>query len=112
MVLGAFCIASKAFLGKILPNWFINLDSLITLAVYLPLKLIENWWDMLDPIFSLSLSLTYCGIILCLFPLYLAIEVVAITFLGGIIAFEWSFALFASLYPLFLAGLCMFAIML
>ncbi|MGI2257629.1 sodium:solute symporter family transporter [Candidatus Cardinium hertigii] len=112
VVVGAFFIASKAFFGKILPNWFINLVALITLAVYLPLTLIGNWWDMVDPIFSLALSLTHCAVILWILPLYLAIGVVATTFLGGeLIAFGWSFALFASLWPLFLAGLCIFAIM-
>ncbi|MGI2262245.1 sodium:solute symporter family transporter [Candidatus Cardinium hertigii] len=103
VVLGAFFIVSKAFLGKVLPNWFISLVSLITLVVYLPLKVLENWWDMVDPIFSLSLSLAHCAVIVWILPLYLAIGVVATTFLGIIIAFRWSFALFASLCPLFLA---------
>ncbi|MGI2299594.1 sodium:solute symporter family transporter [Candidatus Cardinium hertigii] len=111
VVVGAFFIVSKAFLGRILPNWFINLVSLITLAIYLPLKLIANWWDMVDPIFSLALSLTHSAVILWILPLYLAIGVVATTFLGGLIAFGGSFALFASLWPLFLAGLCIFSIM-
>ncbi|MGI2298745.1 sodium:solute symporter family transporter [Candidatus Cardinium hertigii] len=111
VVVGAFFIVSKAFLGKIVPNWLINLVALITLAVYLPLKLIENWWDMVDPIFSLALSLTHCAVILWILPLHLAIGVVVTTFLGGLIAFGGSFALFASLWPLFLAGLCIFAIM-
>ncbi|CDG50131.1 sodium:solute symporter family transporter [Cardinium endosymbiont of Bemisia tabaci] len=110
VVVGAFFIVSKAFLGRILPNWFINLVSLITLAIYLPLKLIANWWDMVDPIFSLALSLTHSAVILWILPLYLAIGAVTTTFLGGLFAFGWSFALFASLWPLLLAGLCMFSI--
>ncbi|MGI2257194.1 sodium:solute symporter family transporter [Candidatus Cardinium hertigii] len=76
---GALLVASKTFFRKTIPNWLIGLATLIILTIYLPLDLIWNCWYASDPIFTASLSLTHCAIILATLPLYLGTKVVATT---------------------------------
>jgi len=96
---------------RAIPSWFVGLCWLVWLAVYLPLNLLGHWWHLVDLIFTASLSLTHCGIILWLLRLYLGIGVVAVTLLISIypIAAGLSFLLLSSLFPLFIASLLVFS---
>ncbi|CAH2559947.1 sodium:solute symporter family transporter [Cardinium endosymbiont of Oedothorax gibbosus] len=102
----------KTFFSKSIPSWFIGLCWLIGLALYFPIDLLWNWWHLVDPIFTASLFLTHCAIILWLLPLYLGIGVVAVTSLVAIypIAAGLSFPLLSSLFPLFIASLLLFTV--
>ncbi|MGI2298885.1 sodium:solute symporter family transporter [Candidatus Cardinium hertigii] len=108
--IGAFVIASKTFFSKALPNWLIGLGALIVLTILLPLDLLWNCWYSLDPIFTASLSLTHCAIILWTLPLYLGTKVVAGT---GLLMLSMSIQYFlpelVPLLPLCVAILFIFA---
>ncbi|WP_223261922.1 sodium:solute symporter family protein [Cardinium endosymbiont of Dermatophagoides farinae] len=103
---GAACCLGYPFFYDIakgirsIPSWLIGLCWFMGLAIYLPLNLTSHWWYLVDPIFSLSLSLTHCALILWLFPLYLGVMVVATTLLVVLypIAIGLSFALLSSLF--------------
>ncbi|TSJ80566.1 MAG: HD domain-containing protein [Candidatus Cardinium sp.] len=112
VLVGALFTSSKTFFSKVTPAWFISLGWLIGLAIYLPFNLIWGWFHSINPIFTACLSLTHCAVILWVLPLYLAIGVVAIALLGSIypIATGFPFPVLSSLFPLFIAALLLFAI--
>ncbi|AXI24268.1 Sodium:solute symporter family [Cardinium endosymbiont of Sogatella furcifera] len=110
---GAACYLGYPFLYDIfqrirdIPSWFIGLCWLVGLAVYLPLNLLGTWWYLTEPIFSASLSLAHCGVILWGLPLYLGIGVATTTLLISIypIATGPCFPLLSSLLPLCIVSL-------
>ncbi|MDN5246803.1 MAG: sodium:solute symporter family protein [Candidatus Cardinium sp.] len=110
---GAACCLGYPFLYDIfqkirgIPSWFIGLCWLMGLAVYLPFNLFATWWNLTDPVFSASLSLAHCGVILWGLPLYLGIGVTATALLLSIypIATGPYFPLLSSLLPLFIVSL-------
>ena len=111
------CFLGYSFLYDIskkiraIPSWCISLFWLVWLVVYLPRNLIWHWWHLVDPIFTVSLYLAHCTVILWLLPLYLAIGVVAITSLVAIypIYTGVSFSVLSSLFPLLIASLLVFS---
>ncbi|WP_342265141.1 sodium:solute symporter family transporter [Cardinium endosymbiont of Philonthus spinipes] len=111
-LLGALFTSSKTFFSKSVPDWFVGLVWLIGLSVYLPVHLLWQWWHLIDPIFTASLSLTHYAIILWVLPVYLGIGIVATTLSLAIypIATGLSFPLLFSLFPLFIANLLVFVI--
>ncbi|WP_342265202.1 sodium:solute symporter family transporter [Cardinium endosymbiont of Philonthus spinipes] len=112
VLVGALFTSSKTFFSKTIPAWCMGLCWLIGLAVYLPVNLLEHWWNLVDPVFTTSLSLAHCGVILSLFPLYLGIGVVAGTLLLALypISVGLTLPMLCTLLPLFVVSLLMVAI--
>ena len=91
----------------------VGLGSLLGLVFYLPLNLIWHWWcQSVNPIFSLSLSLTHFAVILWVLPLYLGIVTIAVTLLLAIypISIGCSWSVLYGLSPLFIVTLFLFYI--
>ncbi|UWW97047.1 MAG: HD domain-containing protein [Candidatus Cardinium sp.] len=110
-LVGVLFTSSKTFFRKAIPPWLIGLGWLIGVAVYLPLTLLRHWWYLVDPIFTASLSLTHCVVILSVLPLYLAIGMVSAIVLGAIYAISTALPLpvASALFPLFTVSLLVFA---
>ncbi|WP_419241606.1 sodium:solute symporter family transporter [Cardinium endosymbiont of Nabis limbatus] len=110
-LVGVFFTSSNTFFSKAIPTWVTSLVWLLGLGIYLPLNLLWKWWYLVDPIFSAALSLAHCAVILWVLPLYLAVGVVAVTSLVAIypIVTGLSFSVLSSLFPLFIASLLVFA---
>ncbi|WP_243018306.1 MULTISPECIES: sodium:solute symporter family protein [Candidatus Cardinium] len=111
-ILGVLFTSSKTFFSKAIPACCIGLIWLIGLAAYLPINLIWHWWHAVDPIFTTSLSLAHCAVILSVLSLYLAISVVATTLLLAIypISITLSYSVLCSLFPLFIVALLILSI--
>ncbi len=115
---GSACCLGYPFLCDLskkirsISSWLVGLCWLVGVALYLPLNLLQHWSNLADPIFSLSLYLTHCALILWLLPLYMGVMVVATTSLVVVypIVIGWSFTLLSSLFPLFVASLLLFTI--
>ncbi|MEF2228782.1 MAG: HD domain-containing protein [Candidatus Cardinium sp.] len=110
-LVGTLFTSSKTFFNRVIPAWCIGLGWLIGLVVYLLLSLLGHWWYLVDPIFTASLSLTHCAVILWVLPLHLGIGVVATTLLIAIypMATGLAFPVLSALFQLFIAGLVVFA---
>ncbi|AXI23920.1 Sodium:solute symporter family protein [Cardinium endosymbiont of Sogatella furcifera] len=110
-LVGALLTSSKTFFSSAIPAWCIGLGWLIGLVVYLPLSLLGHWWYLVDPIFTASLSLAHCAVILWVLPLHLGIGVVTTTLLIAIypMAIGLTLPVLSALFPLFIAGLVVFA---
>ncbi|MGI2261748.1 sodium:solute symporter family protein [Candidatus Cardinium hertigii] len=110
--IGSFFIFSKTFFSKAIPSWCMGLCWLISLSLYLPLNLLFHWWNGVDPIFSISLSLAHLSVVLCVLPIYLGIGVVATTLLASIypIFIGSSYPVLCDLFLLFMVGLLIFYI--
>ncbi|WP_342265060.1 sodium:solute symporter family transporter [Cardinium endosymbiont of Philonthus spinipes] len=112
VLVGALFTSSKTFFSKTIPAWCMGVCWLIGLAVYLPVNLLEHWWNLVDPVFTTSLSLAHCAVILSLFPLYLGIGVVTGTLLLALYPISVGFTLpmLCTLLPLFVVSLLIVAI--
>ncbi|WP_223245671.1 sodium:solute symporter family transporter [Cardinium endosymbiont of Bemisia tabaci] len=115
---GSACCLGYPFLYDIskkiraIPNWLIGLVWLIVLGFYLPFNVLWNWFNPVNPIFILSLSLAHLSIILSVLPIYMGIGVITVTSLLVIypIYIGLSYPVLCSLYPLFLMGLLIFTL--
>ncbi|WP_432466139.1 sodium:solute symporter family transporter [Candidatus Cardinium hertigii] len=89
-----------------------GLGSLMGLTVYLPLHILWNWFHIVDPNFSLFLSLAHYSIILWVLPLYISIGVITITSLLSIypICIGLSYPVLCSLFPIFLMSIFIFTL--
>ncbi|MEF2229115.1 MAG: hypothetical protein V3581_03730, partial [Candidatus Cardinium sp.] len=93
-----------------IPKWVIGLCWLIWLVVYLPKDLIWHWWNLVDPIFTISLFLTHCAVILWSLPLYLGIVIVATTSIVSMcpIVIGLPLQVIYTMVPMFIAILFVF----
>ncbi|MEF2229274.1 MAG: sodium:solute symporter family protein, partial [Candidatus Cardinium sp.] len=58
---------------RAIPNWLVGLCWLISTAMLLPFYMIWYWWHIVDPIFTTSLFLANCTVLLWVLPLYLGV---------------------------------------
>ncbi|WP_243553070.1 hypothetical protein [Candidatus Cardinium sp. cBcalN2] len=93
-----------------IPAWCIGLCWLIGLTLYLPLNLLCNWWNAVNSIFTASLYLAHCAVILWVLPLYLGIAGLAVTLLVAIypISTGLLYPVLYSLFPIFILILLLF----
>ncbi|MGI2257701.1 sodium:solute symporter family transporter, partial [Candidatus Cardinium hertigii] len=97
---------------RAIPNWLIGLVWLIVLGFYLPFNVLWNWFNPVNPVFILSLSLAHLSIVLSVLPIYTGIGVVTVTSLLAIypMYIGLSYPVLCSLFPIFLMGLLIFTL--
>ncbi|WP_419241450.1 hypothetical protein [Cardinium endosymbiont of Nabis limbatus] len=95
-----------------IPAWYIGLCWLIGLTLYLPLNLLWHSWNSGNSIFTTSLFLAHCAVILWVLPLYLGIAGLTVTLLVVIypISTGLPYPVLCSLCPIFIVILLLFTI--
>ncbi|UWW97142.1 MAG: sodium:solute symporter family protein [Candidatus Cardinium sp.] len=95
-----------------IPAWCIGLCWLIGLTLYLPLNLLWHSWNAGNSIFTTSLFLAHCAVILWVLPLYLGIAGLTVTLLVAIypISTGLPYPVLCSLFPIFIVILLLFTI--